>query len=237
MLRFAGGAGASVASDSGGGALEGDGGARTCAKRAKPAARQAPGNRPPGEHHESPSRGSEGHHDLAAAWNVAMALCTTDQQKQSVLAIWLFVHPDRLDAVVARMMQMLELPSEDISHYLHRPKGARLTDRMLRELVGEFSPHVRVLCQRHGTAIFVPIGWLHMVVNVAPCFKYVRGVKQHSDLLAAALVRRQLRSECGSWAVPTYDGPPKDYLSVSEHLRNVIAEISNVKEYLDKLLE
>lgn len=174
---------------------------------------------------------------MAGAWNLAMALCTTDRQRRSVLAIWLFVDPEQLDAVVTRMMSMMQLPSNDMSHYLHRPDNAGLTDEHLQQLVREFFPHVRVICQRHGTAVYVPVGWMHAVVNVGPCFKYAREVKRDSDLLACALVRRQLRSECASWAEQDCTKPPSEYLAVCEHLRDVIAQITSIRAFLAKLVK
>ena len=193
------------------------------------------------EPHKSHSRGSEIHPDMAAAWNVSIALGeVSEAQSKKVLAIWIFTEPERMPAVLARIAQMLGIKDGSSGRFLHRDVlenglTARLTDDHIRRLATEFGTAVRVVVQRHGTAVYVPVGWLHMVINVAGNAKYAREVKRSSELPATALLRRQMRMWCDAWDVKGVSMPPDEYLTISEHVRELVTKITHVADYLESV--
>jgi hypothetical protein len=109
--------------------------------------------------------GTKWHVDPSRAWNIAFQLL---QDPNTVLAIWLFVHP----AFVDRIKELFE--KAKAGHYLTHPlRGSDINHvkRILATLPASELQALHWIEQRHGDMILVPVGFSHIVFNCQPSVK------------------------------------------------------------------
>jgi hypothetical protein len=139
-----------------------------------------------------PGHGTGPHVDVSAAVNLALAFSASLEP----LAYWLFVRPDEesIGAVSNHLRTSLAAKYPDGLFCPHGNGTPRVHPVLclseMHALVAACPKHARIVEQRHGDAVLIPVGWIHSVINEHLCLKVAFDRLVPGDLANVALCQR-----------------------------------------------